>query len=53
MLQTNEKDYVCQSVNYITLKIELKMKVTVKVIYAKAKLTQVSLTYLTTPTSFQ
>jgi len=32
---------------------ELKMKVRVNVIYAKAKLTQVSLIYLTRPTSFQ
>ena len=55
MLGTHEKAYVCQSVNYITVKMEVKVKVRVrvKVIYVKAKHTQVSLIYLTTPTSFQ
>ena len=55
MLGTHEKVYVCQSVNYITVTMEVtvKVRVRVKVIYVKAKLTQVSLIYLTTPKSFQ
>lgn len=42
MLGTHKKAYVYQSVNYITVKMEVKMKVRVKVMYIKAKLTQVS-----------
>ena len=55
MLGTHEKAYVCQSVNYITVKMEVKVRVRVrvKIIYVKVKLTQVNLIYLTTPTSFQ
>ena len=55
MLGTHEKANACQSVNYITVKMEVKVKVRVrvKVIYVKAKLTQGILFYITTPTSFQ